>query len=71
MRVVFQLKNVFGHINVIGHGAGQALVQLDYSYAVDQPDEVDFPPVEAFDLNVRAFYSGRNHSHIRINACQR
>ncbi|KAF2360648.1 Alpha-macroglobulin receptor-binding [Trinorchestia longiramus] len=67
----FDLDAIYGHINVIGHGSGQALVQLDYSYAVDQPDELDYPPVEAYDLEVTALYWGRNNSHINIKSCQR
>ena len=58
-------------MSVVGHGSGQALVQLDYTYAVDQPDEVDFPPVYSFDLEVKANYSGRNNSHVTMEACQR
>lgn len=69
--VACQLEQVFGHVSVVGHGSGQALVQLDYSYSIDQPDEVDFPPVPAFDLEIRATYSGRNNSHINFETCQR
>ena len=69
--IFFQLDNIFGHISVTGKGSGQALVQLDYTYAVDQPTEVDFPPVEAFDLDIKATYFGRNNSNVNIRACQR
>ncbi|XP_047740620.1 CD109 antigen [Hyalella azteca] len=67
----FDLETIYGHINVIGHGSGQAIVQLEYTYAVDQPDEMDYPPVDAYDLEIKAQYSGRNQSHINITACQR
>ena len=29
------LENVWGHCNLVAHGAGQALAQLDLSYGVD------------------------------------
>ncbi|CAL4077776.1 unnamed protein product, partial [Meganyctiphanes norvegica] len=67
----FDLKNIWGHIAVTGHGQGQALVQLDYAYGVDYEPLLDVPPIPAFDFTVQARYSGANASHIDITTCQR
>ena len=56
---------------ILGHGQGQALVQLDYSYGVDYEPLLDVPPTPAFDFTVDARYSGSNNSHIDITTCQR
>uniref|UniRef100_A0A0P4W2L0 Alpha-macroglobulin receptor-binding domain-containing protein n=1 Tax=Scylla olivacea TaxID=85551 RepID=A0A0P4W2L0_SCYOL len=66
-----QLNNIYGHISVVGHGSGQALVQLDYSYGVDLAHQLDFPPVNSFEFNVYSQFYGRNNSHLRFTACQR
>ena len=65
------MDNIFGYVAVTGRGSGQALLQMDYTYSVDQPDLVDFPPVPSFDLDILAKYSGRNSSIINFRACQR
>ncbi|KAK8743670.1 hypothetical protein OTU49_001200, partial [Cherax quadricarinatus] len=67
----FDLENIWGHISVVGHGSGQALVQLDYSYGVDYEPLLDYPPVNAFDFTVVSKFSGRNNSHLEITTCQR
>ena len=69
--LILQLDNLWGHISIIGHGTGQAIVQLDYSYSVDHEPELDYPPVPAFDFKVKTRYYGRNNSHVIINACSR
>ena len=68
---LLQLNNIYGHISVVGHGSGQALVQLDYSYGVDLAHQLDFPPVNSFEFNVYSQFYGRNNSHLRFTACQR
>ena len=68
---LFQLTNMWGHLSITGHGSGQAIIQLDYSYGVDYEPELDVPPVPAFDFNVRARYYGRNNSHLIMEACSK
>ncbi|XP_069194402.1 CD109 antigen isoform X2 [Procambarus clarkii] len=67
----YDLENIWGHIRVVGHGSGQALVQLDYSYGVDYEPLLDYPPVKAFEFTVVSKFSGRNNSHLEITTCQR
>lgn len=67
----FDLENIWGHISVVGHGSGQALVQLDYSYGVDYEPQLDYPPVPAFDFTVTSKFFGRNNSHLLVTTCQR
>ncbi|XP_037085494.1 complement C3-like [Pollicipes pollicipes] len=68
-----ELPQVWGHINVVGQGAGQAVVQLDLSFGIDREDLKDTPPVKAFDLTVRenALQEARNKSIIHVEACFR
>ncbi|XP_050702984.1 LOW QUALITY PROTEIN: CD109 antigen-like [Eriocheir sinensis] len=67
----FELSNIWGHLSIVGHGSGQALVQLDYSFGVDVEPLLDYPPVPAFDFSVYSEFYGRNNSHLRFTACQR
>ncbi|KAF6214650.1 hypothetical protein GE061_009393 [Apolygus lucorum] len=67
---VIQMKRVWGHVNVIGRGAGLALVQLHISYGVDVVSLLDAPSTKSFGLTIREFYSSdRNKSAITIEAC--
>ncbi|KAK8743475.1 hypothetical protein OTU49_001098 [Cherax quadricarinatus] len=67
----YDLQNIWGHINIVGHGSGQALVQLEYSYGVDYEPLLDYPPVNAFDFTIVSKFSGRNNSYLEITTCQR
>lgn len=67
----FDLNNIYGHVSITGHGSGQALVQLDYSYGVDFEPGLDYPPVNSFDFTIYSQFYGRNNSHLRFTACQR
>ncbi|XP_068231654.1 CD109 antigen-like [Palaemon carinicauda] len=67
----YELENIWGHISVVGHGSGQALVQLDYSYGVDYEPQIDYPPVPAFDFTVETKFFGRNNSHLAITTCSK
>ncbi|KAL7648240.1 UNVERIFIED_CONTAM: hypothetical protein RMT77_000143 [Armadillidium vulgare] len=67
----FDLNGVFGHIDVVGRGSGQALLQLSYGYGVDIEDGLDVPPVPSFDFNLEARFWGRNNSYVTITSCQR
>lgn len=56
----------------MAHGAGQAILQLDVSYGVDWTPLRKQPPVDAFDLEVREYYSMfGNKSHCTIQVCAR
>lgn len=65
-----QIPNVWGHVNVIGRGAGQAVMQLKVQYGIDWEDLKDIPQRRYFDLYVEETYSHhRNKSHITVDAC--
>lgn len=65
-----QLDNVWGHVNVHATGAGQAILQLDFSYGIDDERVKNIPPVDAFDLKVTEYYLPvRNKSHINVELC--
>ncbi|XP_014294600.1 CD109 antigen isoform X1 [Halyomorpha halys] len=69
---IFELKHIWGHVNIIGKGAGLALVQMDVSYGVDWEPLKDNPSRDNFNLRVREFYSHeRNKSAITIETCMR
>ena len=55
----------------MGHGSGQALVQLDYIFGIDYEPLLDYPPVDSFSFTVQATYHGRNHSRVSITSCAR
>ncbi|XP_046648840.1 CD109 antigen-like [Daphnia pulicaria] len=64
------IPNVWGHVNVIGRGAGQAVLQLKVQYGIDWEDLRDTPKRRYFDLYVEETYSHfRNKSHITVDAC--
>jgi len=68
----FTIPNVWGHVNLIGQGAGQAVVQLAVQYGVDWQEMKDKPDRPYFDLHVDESYSNfRNKSHITVKACVR
>lgn len=68
----FKIPNVWGHVNILGQGAGQAVVQLDVQYGVDWEQMRDKPLMPYFDLHVDESYSYfRNKSHITVKACVR
>ncbi|KAB7495813.1 Antigen, partial [Armadillidium nasatum] len=67
----FELDNIFGHLAIIGRGSGQAILQLDYSYGVDHEDEIDYPPVSAYEIDISAKFFGRNNSYVSITSCQK
>ena len=63
---------MWGHLNVIGNGAGQAVVQLDVNYGVDTQIGIKQPPVKAFNLTVTEdFQQFRNKSIGRVDVCAR
>lgn len=49
----FPLDKVWGHVNVLGRGSGQAVVQLDLSFGIDKEHLKDTAPRKAFNLKVR------------------
>ncbi|CAG7731091.1 unnamed protein product [Allacma fusca] len=68
----FDIPQVWGHVNVIAKGAGQAVIQLDTSFGVDREEFKDTPPEDCFDLRVREFFSTeRNKSILTLESCFR
>ena len=62
-------KNVWGHVNLFAHGAGQAVAQLDVSYGVDYEPFKHQPPRDYYNLTIQEFFHGRNKSEITIRTC--
>lgn len=68
--MLFQIPNVWSHLNVIAKGSGQAVVQMDISFGVDYEGMKELAKIEAFNLEVKEFYSTfRNKSSITIQTC--
>ncbi|PSN51286.1 hypothetical protein C0J52_05303, partial [Blattella germanica] len=66
------VPNVFGHLNVIAKGSGQAVVQMDINFGVDYEGFRELAIIETFDLEVQEYYSTfRNKSFITIQSCFR
>lgn len=65
------MELVWGHVNIEGRGAGQAVVQLDLSYGIDWEPFKDTGPVDPFDLKIQEHFGGRNKSILTIEACFR
>lgn len=69
---LFQIPKIWGHVNVVAKGAGQAIVQMDVSYGIDYEFLREVPTYSAFSLNITEFYSTfRNKSAITIQSCFR
>lgn len=63
---------MWGHLNVIAKGSGQAVVQMDISFGVDYEGFKEFAKTETFNLEIKEFYSTfRNKSYITIQSCFR
>lgn len=63
---------MWGHVNVIGRGAGQAVLQLNVKYGIDWEELRDLPKQAYFELHIDETYSNfRNKSHIQVKACVR
>ena len=59
-------------MNIIARGAGQAVLQMDYSYGIDWDPLKDVPPVDAYELDVHEIYHNfRNKSLITVELCPR
>nr|CAH0103527.1 unnamed protein product [Daphnia galeata] len=66
------IPNVWGHVNIIGQGAGQAVLQLKVQYGIDWEELNDVPKRRYFDLSIDENYSHfGNKSHVTIEACIR
>ena len=66
----FDVPNVWGHVNVIGRGDGQAVMQLSVQYGIDWEELQDEPSKPYFHLYIDETYSHfRNKSHINVTAC--
>jgi capsule polysaccharide export protein KpsE/RkpR len=72
MNFLLQVPNVWGHLNVIAKGSGQAVVQMDISFGVDYERFKEMAKIETFKLEIKEFYSTfRNKSFITIQSCFR
>ena len=60
---------MWGHVNLVANGAGQAIAQLDVNWGIDYEPFKDAPPVDCFNLTVQEFFHGRNKSEITIKSC--
>jgi len=57
-------------VNVIGRGAGQAVLQLKVQYGVDWEELMDRPRRPYFDLYIEESYSHyKNKSRVGVEAC--
>ncbi|XP_066953727.1 LOW QUALITY PROTEIN: CD109 antigen-like [Macrobrachium rosenbergii] len=66
----FRLENVWGHVNLVAKGSGQAVVQLDVSYGVDVLRFIEQPHKKYFDLSVtEEYHQFRNKSLITTTVC--
>ena len=63
------IPNVWGHINIVATGAGQAIAQLDVNYGVDYEPFKDKPARDCFNLTIQEYPFGRNKSEIAIKSC--
>ena len=63
------IPNVWGHVNLIAHGAGQAIAQLDVNWGVDYEPFKDKPATDCFNLTIDEHFHGRNKSEITIRSC--
>ncbi|XP_066991727.2 CD109 antigen isoform X2 [Anabrus simplex] len=67
-----EIPNVWGHINIVAHGSGQAIVQMDIRYGIDYEELVERPAKKSFELKLKEYYSDfRNKSVITIQSCMR
>ena len=63
---------MWGHLNVVARGRGQALIQMDVAWGVDHDSLKDAPSEDSFELNVYEYYDDfRNKSKITIQTCFR
>jgi len=63
------IPNVWGLVNLFAKGSGQALVQMDVVFGVDNENFLDSPPEECFTLNIDETLRGRNKSEIDVRSC--
>jgi hypothetical protein len=63
------IPNVWGLVNIFAKGSGQALVQMDVVFGVDNEGFLDTPPEECFTLSVSETFRGRNKSEIDVRSC--
>ena len=69
---ICQISQVWGHVNVLAKGSGQAVIQLDVSFGVDYDEYKDTPPEDCFELRIREFYSTeRNKTALTVESCFR
>ncbi|XP_063851279.1 CD109 antigen-like [Scylla paramamosain] len=66
----FELENVWGHVNLMAKGSGQAIAQLEASWGVDVLSFIEQPHKKYFELNVwEKYHQFRNKSIITTTVC--
>lgn len=65
------IPEAWGTVKVQAFGAGYAILQMSVQYNVDIEKFQTMPPIKAFDLDTKAYFHGRNQSHITYVSCQR
>ncbi|GBP50525.1 CD109 antigen [Eumeta japonica] len=65
------IPSAWGTVKVTARGAGYAILQMSVQYNVDVERFQTAPPARAFDLRTRAYFHGRNQSHIQYQTCAR
>ena len=65
------IENVWGHVNLVATGAGQAIAQLDVNYGVDYEPFKDEPAQKCFNLTIEENPNrqSRNKSEISYKTC--
>ncbi|XP_076046263.1 CD109 antigen-like [Oratosquilla oratoria] len=63
---IIPIQNVWGLVNVVAHGAGQAILQLDVSWGIDWTAIKKLPPVESFSMTVKERFSYFGNKSIAI-----
>nr|XP_045598849.1 CD109 antigen-like [Procambarus clarkii] len=68
----FELENVWGHVNVVARGAGQAVAQLEITWGVDGLNFIEQPHKKYFELSVwEKYHQFRNKSLVTTTVCAR
>ncbi|XP_071531816.1 CD109 antigen-like [Panulirus ornatus] len=68
----FKLENVWGHVNLLAKGSGQAIAQLEVSWGVDALSFIEQPRKKYFELGVwEKYHQFRNKSVITTTVCTR
>ncbi|XP_069960338.1 CD109 antigen-like [Cherax quadricarinatus] len=68
----FELENVWGHVNLVAKGSGQAIAQLEVTWGVDVLEFIEQPHKKYFEFSVlEKYHQFRNKSIITTTVCAR